>query len=195
MAPRRATSRQGIITAARSVIGQRAAGSVSVDRVAKEAGCAKGLVHYHFKTKRGLFEAVAEDLATKRETAWRTAFDAPTPKDAIDRTWHLLTKESANGTLRAWSYLFGGSGGLPDQTVSSLVARFSRELGRAAAGTLRRMGLAPTVPPEEIGWLLGAVVDGMGLKLLAGADPGELEGAYAALWLGILSLGRSRDHG
>lgn len=162
---------------------------MSVDLVAKEAGCAKGLVHYHFKTKRGLFEAVAQDIAARRNEAWKDAFDAPSPGVVIDQTWRLLTEESAEGVTRAWTSLVGGGAGIPDQTIRDCVAQFARGLGDAASGLLRRLGTEPSVPPQEIGWLLAAVVDGMGLQLLAGADIGELEGAYAAMWLGILSLG------
>jgi hypothetical protein len=50
-----------------------------------------------------------------------------------------------------------------------------------------------TVPDVEIGWLLGAVVDGMGLRLTGGGDRAQLEGAYAAAWLGVLSLTEGRD--
>lgn len=192
MPPHGPKSRSNIIAAASAAIRQRGAGGVSVELVAKQAGCAKGLVHYHFKTKRGLFEAVAGEMAAERESAWRSAFDEPAPEAIIDRTWRLLTEESATGTTRAWTSLLGAGGGLSEQTVSAQVARFCGALGQAAMAMLERMGLRPAVPAHEIGWLLGAVLDGMGLQLASGAEPAELEGAYAALWLGILSLGESR---
>ena len=59
-------SKQSIVAAADALIRRKGAANVTVDQVAKEAGCAKGLVHYHFKTKRGVIEAVAQHLAASR---------------------------------------------------------------------------------------------------------------------------------
>ncbi|NIM48831.1 MAG: TetR family transcriptional regulator [Gemmatimonadales bacterium] len=181
-------AKDSIISAALELIKRRGADGVTVEGVAKAAGCAKGLVHYHFKTKRGLLEAVAQSLAGVREVNWAKAFRAPTPKDAIDRSWMLLTTESGDGSIRAWTSLFGSSSILPDQTVRASLTGFSLALGKAVDRMFRDLGLQPRVPPSEIGWLLGAVVNGMGLQILGGADRHELEGAYAAAWLGILSL-------
>ena len=52
---------------------------------------------------------------------------------------------------------------------------------------LSKAGLKPRIPLSELGNLLAAVVHGIGKMLLAGMNQGELEGAYAAAWLGILS--------
>ncbi len=188
MPSKRATTRRAILAAAEALIKERGARSTTVDAVAKAAGCAKGLVHYHFKTKRGLLESVAEHLAVSREGNWTRAFRAPSPKSAIERTWILLTRESADGTIRAWTSLFGPGGNLPDRTVSEALQSFSAALGTAAYRMLEDLNLSPTIPPAEVGWLLGAVINGMGLQVLSQADHKDLEGAYAAAWLGILSL-------
>ncbi|UCF42011.1 MAG: TetR/AcrR family transcriptional regulator [Gemmatimonadota bacterium] len=181
-------SKETIVAAADTLIRRKGAASITVDQVAKEAGCAKGLVHYHFKTKRGVIEAVAQHVAASRTEAWVAAFRAPTPKGAIDQSWSLLTRESVDGTIRAWTSMFGQGGVIPEQTVRKSIEEFAGALGRAADELLRDLDLEPTILPEENGWLLGAVVHGMGLELLSGADQEELEGAYAAAWLGILSL-------
>jgi AcrR family transcriptional regulator len=181
-------SKDSIVAAAEALIRHKGAANVTVDQVAKEAGCAKGLVHYHFKTKRGVIEAVAEHLAASRTAEWATAFRAPTPKGAIDQSWALLTRESEDGTVRAWTSMFGPSGVIPEQAVRKAVEDFASALGGAADELLRDLDMEPSILPSENGWLLGAVVHGMGLQLLSGADLEELEGAYAAAWLGILSL-------
>jgi AcrR family transcriptional regulator len=163
---------------------------VSVDAVAKEAGVAKGLVHYHFKTKKGLFQTVASRLAEDRRSAWQEAFRKRDPQQAIDATWTLLTKESNDGTLRAWDTLFGSPGVLPEQAVKNETDAFGKALGAAAQEMLARLGLRPSIPVSEVGALLSVIVQGMGTMLVRGMEPEGLQGAYAAAWVGLLSLTR-----
>lgn len=184
-------AREAISRATIALIKERGTDKLTVDQVAKAAGVAKGLVHYHYKTKRGLFEAVAQEFAAQRRRRWSDAFGAEDPQAAIDTTWATLTTESMDGTLRAWGALFGSAGLVPEPLVKSETATFGRTLGEAARGMIVRLGLRPTIHASEVGWLLAAVVHGMGVLLMAGADEKELEGAYAAAWLGVLSLTRS----
>ncbi len=181
-------SRETIVNAALSLVGRRGADEVTVADVATEVGCAKGLVHYHFKSKQRLWEAVATELANDRRSRWTQALKGGVPRDAIDATWNLLVGESANGTLLAWTSLFVPGKHIPDHLVSGTHREFSRALGGAAKQMLERSGERVRIPESELGLLLGAVVNGMGFQLLGGADRGELEGSYAATWLGILSF-------
>ncbi len=89
--------------------------------------------------------------------------------------------------------MFGPSGALPEQMVKESVEAFASALGEAADQMLRELDLKASILPSEVGWLLGAVVHGMGLELLSGADQQGLEGAYAAAWLAILSLAQPRS--
>jgi hypothetical protein len=68
------------------------------------------------------------------------------------------------------------------------VRDFSRTLGESAQGMVERLGMRMRIPESEIGLLLGSVVTGAGFQLLAGVETDDLEGAYAAAWLGILAL-------
>jgi AcrR family transcriptional regulator len=187
---KRESSRETILAAAQDAIRELGARRVTVDGVARRAGCAKGLVHYHFKTKRGLFEGVAEHLASARRLRWEQVLASDTPEEAIKESWTLLTEESKDGTIRAWASLFVSGGVLPDPTVRNVLSEFSQALGRGIEQLFGRTGLMPTVPAGEIGWLLGAVIHGVGLQLDGGAARQDLEGAFAAAWLGILSLFR-----
>jgi len=191
--PDTANARKAIMQAAESLVRTRGARGLTIDAVARMAGCAKGLVHYHYKTKKGLLEAVGQHVASQRTKRWRTAFAAPDARSAIDRSWQLLTKESDEGHLRAWLSLFEAGSILPDQTVSDAHATFSATLGDAVTEMIEGLGLRLSISPAEVGWHLGSVVNGMGLQLLSGADRDTLEGAYAAAWLGILSLGTAVD--
>jgi AcrR family transcriptional regulator len=186
VATKREHARPGILAAAVELIKERGARNATIDGVAKRAGCAKGLVHYHFKTKVGMLDAAANELVESRRKSWAEAFEAPGPKQAIDRSWTLLTQEAETGVIRAWASLLQ-AGVLPDARVRRAIAEFSGALGAATIQLMKRAGLEPTIPEAEIGWLLGAVVHGMGFQFSSG-DGTTLEGAYAAAWLGILSL-------
>jgi AcrR family transcriptional regulator len=184
-------ARAAILDAALQLL--RRSGGLTVDQVAATARCAKGLVHYHFHTKGALLAAVASRLADRRRTRWAEAFRADNPDSAIRRSWDLLVSESRDGTLRAWLALCAERDSVTGRTVSSEVEGFSDAIAEAARVLVRDLGLTPTVSIQELGLLLAAVVHGSGLQLEAGVPPARLQGAYAAAWLGVLSLTRPTD--
>lgn len=190
MARKSAKTPGAIVEAAAAVVRRKGAVSLTIDAVAQEAGCAKGLVHYHLKTKHALLDAVARRIAEDRIAIWTDAFRAPTPRDAIRQTWNVLTTESENGTVRGWISLLG-SGALSTETASDILSQFTAALGRAASALLLDLRLEPRVEAGALGWLLGAVIEGMGVQIIGGASTSRLEEAYAAAWLGILELTRS----
>lgn len=171
----------------------RCGGATTIDQVAREARCAKGLVHYHYKTKADLLAAAAGHLGDKRRARWARAFRAPTPDAAIEQSWALLVSEAKDGTIRAWTALCAEGHKVTDRAVNAEVTAFGAALVAAAEGLLKDLGLEPTVPLDELGLLLAGVVHGMGLELQAGIQPERLQGAYAAAWLGVLSLTRSAN--
>lgn len=183
------TARAVIVGAAERLL--RRGGGGTVEQVAREARCAKGLVHYHFHTKGALLAGAAAQLGAARQKAWREAFRATSPQQAIDRSWQLLVSETRNGAVRAWTSLYAETDRVTGRSVSEQMAAYGRTLADAAGALLDDLGLAPTVPIQEIGLLLAGVVHGMGLQLEIGVPPGDLQGAYAAAWLGVLSLTRS----
>ena len=189
MAAKRGVARERILENAEALLKHQGAESMSIEAVAAAAGSAKGLVHYHFKTKQGLMSAVAERLTASRKLRWETTFKAPSAQEAILQTWSLLTKESGDGTVQAWQSLVGVRGRLTDGMAKTLRDDFARCLCDSLTSMLRdELGLTPTIPTSEIGRLLEAVIHGMGFQLASGTEEEELEGAYSAAWLSILSL-------
>jgi len=181
-------AKRSIIEAATAELSEKGAATATVEAVAKRAGCAKGLVLYHFKTKQTLFESAGVAIATTRAAQWTEAFQAINPTDAIDRTWELLTNESANGVTLAWSSLLSPIGQISDQAVKELAEGFASALGAAGMGLFQSLGTEPRVNEEELGWLLASIVTGVEAALLSGADPEVVNGAYTAALLGVLSL-------
>lgn len=191
MSRQRGKAREAIIESAEALVRKNGAGAVTIEEVAKAAGTAKGLVHYHFKTKQGLLSAVADRLAASRIDNWATALRPGAPESAAETSWRLLTEEAATGVILAWQTLLytGANANLPDQTAKLHASNFSNSLGTALTQLFADdMGLIPTIPTPEIGWLMAAVIDGIGLQLLAGIREERLYGTYAAGWLGLLAL-------
>lgn len=186
-------ARTSILEAAARIL--RRGGSGTIDQVAREAHCAKGLVHYHYRTKSALLAAVAARLGQARRARWSRAFTNPSPDAAIRASWNLLLAENADGSLRAWLALLAHKDRATGRAVSLEMATFAEALTQSVAGWLAQLSLVPTVPIEEIGSLLASVVWGMGLLLAAGRPPAQLQGAYDAAWAGVLSLTRPAPRG
>ena len=181
-------ARNAILDAAERLL--RRGGAGTVDQVAAEAHRAKGLVHYHFRTKGALLAAVAVRISERRRGAWAAAFAADSPEAAIRASWDLLAREHRTGEQRAWIALCADQDPVTGRAVSKEIEAFATGIVEATRGLLASLGLQPTVPVAEIGRYLASVVQGMGFQLAAGGDPEELQGAYAAAWLGALSLAR-----
>ncbi|MDH5644323.1 MAG: TetR/AcrR family transcriptional regulator, partial [Gemmatimonadota bacterium] len=162
--------------------------AVTTSEVAKAAGCAKGLIHYHFSTKSGLLAEVARNIGASRAEAWQAAFATDDPQKAIDQTWELLRSEAKLGVLRAWLSL-GTSG---DRDIGRAVSRESMEFrDRIVEWTkamLSNAGLTPTIGDNQLGRLVMVLLQGTAMELATGGRPSELEEAYAAGWLGVLGL-------
>jgi len=182
------TTRQSILDAAEAVLRKRGAPALTMGAVATGAKCAKGLVTYHFQTKAKLLVESVLRLAAARDAAWIKAFDTPNPQDAIDRTWEVLKLEAESGALRAWTSLVAMGDDEVDQAVNNSSSQFRSRITEATEHLLARAGLETTIPAQQLGWLLAAVIQGMGFQIAAGGDPDVLENAYAAAWLGLLSL-------
>lgn len=181
-------SRRAILSAAERLLKIRGASATTVEAVARQAGCAKGLVHYHFKTKSELLAAVAEQLALGRSERWARVLEASSGRDAVARSWALLRSEAGDGTVAAWISLLVHSKSVTDRTVNNHLQQFDRTVARAVDYLLGRIGLRPTVPANDIGALVTALIHGTGVKLVAGTPGQQLEGAYTAGWAGVISL-------
>ena len=181
-------SRAMLLETASQLLRERGASRVSIAAVADAAGCAKGLVHYHFKNKGNLWASVADHLASGRASSWSEALTAGSASDAVAASWTLLTEESANGTTRAWFSMCGPDTPIAGQTVKSMDAVFRGTVADALAGLLGSIGVRLRIPTTEAAALLASVIDGIGLQLLRDDPSPDLENVYAAAWLGILSL-------
>lgn len=166
-----------IVTAASRVLRRQGLGSWSVDLVAAEAGCAKGLVAYHHGSKRALLGAVGRELWRARQ-AQRVAALSGSGAEALDALWLVLTAAAREGESAALAALSAEPG--IDTRLDS-----AEDLAALGAAIGRALDL-PDFPPAEAR-LAAAALDGFELALLRGASEDAVHEAYHRLWLGLLS--------
>lgn len=151
----------------------------TVEAVARNAGCAKGLVHYHYQSKSELLAAVAESLGRARHRSRVAALRGAAGAQALDALWAILSREVASGEFTAWLGLLG----LPDARVRQSVRPTpgdSDEIGLAAAAAL---GLPDSA---EAGRIVEAGLLGFQIALLRGEPAEGVRESYHRFWLGVL---------
>ncbi len=167
-------------------------GSLTLGTVATETGCAKGLVNYHFKTKGDLLAAAAKRMLHDREELWKAALKSEDPEVVFRQAWQLINAEVSGGFWKAWASFSASRYNMTVQAVNNGMESFSTSLAISVDALLRNMGLTPTITVDELGHLVGAAVQGFGMQLANGMSAQHVEGAHAALWVGILALTKRR---
>lgn len=168
--------RETILQAARTVLLKGDITGWTMAQVAGEAGCAKGLVHYHFKTKSALLAEVAAAIRDERIRR-RAGALAGEGTVALDALWTVLVEEVNAGAFRTWLAFLA-----LDQAGLQPVLR--QEPEDAIAAAIARVLALETAPAPG---LVPAVLDGFQIALLRGADPIELRDGFDRFWLALLS--------
>ena len=169
-----------IVDHATSLLVERGLSGWSLDALAARAGCAKGLLLYHHRSKAALLAAVATQLRRERLRR-RVAALRPAGPAAIDALWLQLVEDTESGRETAWLSLVAlGEPGVRECTRSTLEEIAA--LGSATAASLEVEG-----EPEELGRVVAAALDGFGLGLLTDGRQPELREAYHRHWLGLLA--------
>lgn len=76
--------RQQIVEALLAVMGERGYGGASIQAIARRAGLASGLIHYHFASKQEILLEAVRQLTTLVEQRYQAlAQQAPTPRDRL----------------------------------------------------------------------------------------------------------------
>jgi len=96
-----------IIAATIRVLGDQELTGCSVEAIAEQARCAKGLVNYHFRSKPALLVAAARRIGAERQDALAGAVRGRDGTGALDALWQTLGREAASNRGRAWVTLLG----------------------------------------------------------------------------------------
>ena len=168
-----------ISVAALDVLVQDGLEQWTVSAVADQAGCAKGLVHYHHKTKEQLLGTVADRLARNRAEDRLSALSTG-GTEALDDLWNVLATTASPGRTRAWLSLLGHSSA-PVGEAARLPADY---LDRLSAAIAKAFSLESV--EEPVVRFIDAALDGFELALVRGDDPDRVHEAFHQTWLSVL---------
>lgn len=166
-----------ILAAAKTILVRNGLSQWTIEDVAREARCAKGLVNYHFKTKARLLALVGGSM---REDRTRRRLDAlkNDGATALDALWNTLVAEVRAGEFAAWLSLSA----LPDEGIQQALRSPELESSHLGEAIARAFGL----PDRELGHLTDTVLSGFQVALLHGHDQHGVREAYHRFWLGLL---------
>lgn len=159
-----------ILAAATKVLTERGYRGTTISRIVDEAGVARGLLHYYFKTKDELLESVLALSAAKELEFLAGVFDCCTTAGefaaVLTRTLKQLYR--SNPDFNALIIIGAASGRhkpeIRDRMGENLAgfrAAFEKKLARLADHGEVHSGMTP----REIALALTALLDGFGIQL------------------------------
>lgn len=151
----------------------------TISEVAREAGCAKGLVHYHFHTKEDLLGTVADQLVRERAESRLAALGAGSTA-ALDSLWAQLAESVERGRTAAWLSLLGH----PSAAVRSRVGLATGYFSSLADAAARAFALDSV--DESVARAIDAGLDGIEVALLRGDAEENVHEAFHQMWLAVL---------
>lgn len=149
----------------------------TVEDVATRAGCAKGLVNYHFASKVTLLNLAAAQARADRQTARILALKR-TGTEAIDRLWDTLLADARSGAFRLWLSLLA----YPKTVESATVTPAERHLLASTAAQALNLNRSHTALA-----FLPAALDGLELLLLQGVPEADVREQFDRFWLDLLT--------
>lgn len=181
MPRKQGNTRTLLIAAAYKVLAQKGYEATSIKEIAREAGVAPGLIHYHFANKEELLLAVLQEASSQYTQQMRqvppgntlaagaeAALTEPRDRVGLQPEWYKLRYELFALGLRTPSLLPG---------VASLLATGRQGIGQV----VQRVVGDRSVDHGVVAAVLLACFDGLALQKLA--DPEfDLDGAYRILY-------------
>ncbi|MCJ1681002.1 TetR/AcrR family transcriptional regulator [Streptomyces sp. APSN-46.1] len=164
--------RAELIAIGRKLFADTSYDALSMDDIAKQAGVAKGLIYYYFKSKRGYYLAIVEDSVA--DLVARAGGDAELPNaERVRRTIDGYLQYAEHHQAAYRTIVTGGVG--CDAEVLAIRDAVREELlATIAEGAYGRRVIPPVARLALVGWL--SAVEGVTLEwigALAAADDAE----------------------
>ncbi len=168
-----------ISQAALQVLAREGLQQWTISAVAREAGCAKGLVHYHHRTKEELLGTVADQLVRDRTESRVRALSGRSTA-ALDTLWTDLAQSVKAGRTAAWLSLMGH----PSPAVRSRIMLPDNDLTRLSEAVAEAFALDAV--DESVARAIDGGLDGMEVALLRGDSADSVHEAFHRMWLSVL---------
>ncbi len=169
--------KRGILSAAKLILIRNGLAEWTIEDVAREARCAKGLVNYHYKSKARLLSLVGSSLRDDRLKRRLKALGGEGAA-ALDSLWNVLMAEVRTGELAAWLAL----GALADNTIKEGLRSSPEHIAQLESAASRAFGISES----NLGSLMDSVLTGFQIALLYQHDESSVREAYHRFWLGLL---------
>ncbi|SEH10534.1 transcriptional regulator, TetR family [Thermoleophilum album] len=159
----------------RRSVGRRGAAASTFDRVAREAGVSRGLLHYYFGSKERLLAGVVRhDCELRLEQLDRRLAEARTVDDvvaALVAQLEVFLGEDPENQAVIYEML-SASRRSPEirAELAELYRRWREHLANALREKQEEGVLQLAGEPEAVASVLYALADGMGIQLLADPD-------------------------
>ena len=189
-------TRARLMSSAARVAARRGLEGASLDEVAEEAGYTKGAVYANFAGKEDLFLAMLDARFADRlaELDRVLAVDAPPEEQARRAARHFIAAIEAEPEWERLFFEFAVYASRNEGFRRELVARY-RALRERIAELLERrareLGIAPSVPPDQVATMTFAMANGIALERLLEPEavPDELYPTMMATFFAGLRAG------
>mgnify|MGYP001795431642 FL=1 len=172
------SSKDQICETALIAFGQYGYDGASVSKIAADAGVSQPNVHYHFKSKRALWEAsmlylgqsIEQDVAAQRKLyGWLT------PLDKLKASCLVLIEDAARRPVLGQVILSEGQSGGErlDWLLRNVLSAMYYELAETIESCLQDKLIQPFAPHQLLMFLIGAAVTQFYVSPLVSAVVGE----------------------
>src|SRR5436190_8084151 len=150
-----------ILDATRALVARGGAAEVSIGHIADAAEVSKALVHYHFRDKDSLLQALVEDVGTGVVARAKAFLDDGGTGNVLDNYWEWLARELEDGDIRILLAL-AEYDSMRVRAAARRVAERRRDLSAShVEHVFSRLSLTPRVPAPVIAQTVLAFVDGL----------------------------------
>lgn len=169
---------QGILEAARHLVAQEGLEKLTVDRVAEQAGIAKGTVYLYYRSKDELLKAVLTSIFARLTSRMREAVDSA---EAFPEQLRAFIKagfaemDSHQAFFRALIARPEAAPPPHDETVVRMIEEHLEILASWFQEAREAGYLRPGVDPVRAAFSVMAMLQGTSLRQLHGLLPGSLE--------------------
>lgn len=187
MGSKSSTTREHIANAAIRVLADHGLDGLTSARIAAEAGCAKGLINYHYPGRPDLWRAVVP-LVVDQICQPRTRALAGVGAGVVDATWQALLEQRDRQTWHTWLAVMAWytPERKTDPTIRLAMESAAARWAAAVRKWLERSGFTGA-DPADIAPATWALLDGFAMALTRERSEG-LYPSYLTAWLGLIAV-------